>query len=705
MRRICVLFLSLCLLAITASLVPVAAAQDTVDTRIDAVLVIDNSGSMRENDPRDMRISAAKLFTNLGAKGDQIGLVSMGDAQTTQALLSLSTIDGFSQFAWDRFKTIRTPSELSNWTYMGEALDLSEQVLNSAANKNPQRAVLLLTDGIPTAPDQDKAAQEQKLKAAVAKLKQQGVRIFPIALGSGADVNFLQNELATPTNGLVRTAQSADQLLGVYIEIMTLLQEGRYVDSYDITSDVDTFLAEVNPRQQIDQINFMFPAINGKAPEIESLLIPDSPLSSIEKLSRFQDPNWSMWLARPEYVPRFNGEWRVTLKTDLPKVPMIAVIKSDLRARMIEPIASVPDQDSSVRYYPAGRPLLIRAGARNQSDSFERRLGLWAQMSAPQEWEGFELMDGGEQHDIAPEDGQSAGIYDRPMEPGNYELKINLSSSNTHLQLTRRYQVIVEPLPTMQVEVEPDGVLPVGEPVLLRAKWALDGQPAEMIGAEISAAVQRDGKTITTIPLEPVEDGLWEGSYLPAQSGAYTFALTAHAEWQSPDRGPRLYTDYTVVEYEVSKQPLVEVTVDDRAERVNSLRDGIQRTVAFRSYSDQPVELKVEVAGVPGGEVYPQTLRIGPREAGNRTVTVTSKDRLASKTWQAQLKLQGTSDVRLSTTELPIRFTINGFLVRNMWWIVPLLLLLALLLLLPSLRNRLRDFAVRNVELLRYGGR
>lgn len=705
MRRFITHLIPLCLLAIMASLVPVAAAQDAIDTRIDAVLVIDNSGSMKDNDPRDMRISAAKLFTNLGAKGDQIGLVSMGDAETTQAMMSLSTIDGFSQFAWDRFKTIKPPSELSNWTYMGQALDLSEQVLQSAANKNPQRAVLLLTDGLPTAPEGEKAAEEQKLKAAVAKLKQEGVKIFPIALGQNADVNFLQNELATPTNGLVRRAESADQLLNVYIEIMTLLQEGRYVDTYDVTGEVDTFLAEVNPRQQIDQINFMFPAINGQAPEVQSLLLPNTPTAALDKLARFQDPNWSMWLARPEYVPRFNGEWRVTLDTEQPKVPVIAVIKSDLRTRLIEPIASVPDDDATVRYYPAGRPLLIRAGARNQSDSFERRLGLFAQMVQPQEWQGFELLDGGERQDLLPEDGQSAGLYDQPMEPGTYQLKVNLSATDEHVQLSRRYELIVEPLPTMQVAVEPDGILPVGEPVQLRVKWALDGQPAAMVGAEIQAAVQRDGKTIETVNLEPGEAGVWEGSYMPAQSGAYSFALTAHAEWESPDRGPRIYTDYTVLDYDVSKQPLVEVTVDDAADRVNSLRDGIQRTVAFRSFSDQPVELKVDVAGVPGGEVFPQTLRIGPRESGNRTVTVISQDSLESKTWQAQLKLEGTSDVRLSTTELPIRFTVNGFLARNLWWIVPTLLLLGLLLLLPGLRNRIRDFATRNLELLRYGGR
>ncbi|MBV9786576.1 MAG: VWA domain-containing protein [Chloroflexi bacterium] len=705
MRRFITIIIPLCLLAIMASLVPVAAAQDAIDTRIDAVLVIDNSGSMQDNDPRDMRISAAKLFVNLGAKGDQIGLVSMGDAQSTQAMMSLSEIDGFTQFAWDRFNAIEAPNELSNWTYMGSALALSDQVLESAANKNPQRAVLLLTDGLPTATDADKASEEQKLKNAVAKLKQEGVKIFPIALGPNADVNFLQNELATPTNGLVRRAESADQLLGVYIEIMTLLQEGRYVDSYDVTGEVDTFLAEVNPRQLIDQINFMFPAVNGQAPEVQNLILPSTPTSSLDKLLRFQDPNWSMWLARPEYVPRFNGEWRVTLDTDQPIVPVIAVIKSDLRTRLIEPIASVPDDDTTVRYYPAGRPLLIRAGARNQSDTFERRLGLFAQMVTPEEWPGFELIDGGERHDLLPEDGQSAGLYEQPMQPGNYQLKVNLSATDEHVQLARRYELIVEPLPTMQVEVEPDGILPVGEPVQIRVKWALDNQPADMVGAEIQAAVQRDGKTIETIALAPGEEGVWEGQYMPAQSGAYSFALTAHAEWESPDRGARIYTDYDVVEYDVSKQPLVEVSVDDAADRVNSLRDGIQRTVAFRSFSDQPVELKVDVAGVPGGQVFPQTLRIGPRETGNRTVTVTSPNSLESRDWQAQLKLEGTPDVRLSTTELPIRFTVNGWLVRNMWWIVPMFLLVLLLALLPSLRNRIRDFATRNLELLRYGGR
>jgi Mg-chelatase subunit ChlD len=697
------------LLALTLVLAAVAQpfaaqAQSAIDTRIDVVLVIDNSGSMDDNDPSGMRISAAKLFANLAAVGDQIGVVSMGERDSTTTLLSLSTIDDFTQFGWDRLKTIKAPDELASYTYMGEALDLASQVMDNAAKRNRERAVIFLTDGLPTYLDEDRAAQEAKQVAAVEKLRNDGVKIFPIALGPAADRDWLHHALAVPTGGRVWPADNADQLLGVYTTIMTLLQDGRYVDTYDVIGNVETFLANVNPRQQINQVNFVFPGKDNTAPVIEELLLPNTPTSGKDKLSRFQDPNWAMFTARPEYIPRFNGEWRVELQAQQSQVPMIAVIKSDLRARLVEPIPSVADDEVSTRYYPAGRSLMLRAGARNKADLFEKRLGVWVKMQEPDMGDGFELQDVGMGQDLVAEDGIRAGLYDRALSPGNYRLLVNISPTDSHLRLDKIYDLTVEPLPMMEVSIEPEGQIQVNEPVQIKAHFAYEGQRVEVQAAEIEAAVKLEDKVVEVVTLERQDDGSYVGEYVPPRSDTFSFALTAHVEWNAPDRGYRRYTDYVEVGYDVSKQPLVEVAVVDAGDRVAGLEDGVQRTVEFRSYSDEPVEIKLSIAGIPEGSVFPDTITIQPRETGSRTVTLNSPSELRSGEYQAQLKVETTPGVRLSTTDLPVSFTVTTFLERNRWVMV-LAGLIAFLLIYSRTRRGIADFFVRNVELLRYGGR
>ncbi|MBA3944826.1 MAG: VWA domain-containing protein [Herpetosiphonaceae bacterium] len=703
MRRPFMGLILILLLGTISVRVPAVTAQTTADTRIDVVLVIDNSGSMKQSDSHDNRFSAAKLFTDLLATNDQVGLVSLGDRDSTKTIMTLTQVTGFAQQMWDQMGVIARPKDLSEWTYMGGAIDLSATVMDSAAHHNQQRAVIFLTDGLPTYRDEDRAVQEDKMRSGLDRLKQAGVKIFPIALGAGADRNFLDQTFARPTHGLLYPAENADQLLNVYIQILARLQDGRYVDSYPVIDNTDAFLANVTPEQKIQQVNFVFPGYNGTVPTLKNLLLPDSPTSAMDKLLHPEDPNWSMWVVRPEYVPKLNGEWRMTLESNSQQNPMIAVLKSDLRARLVEPVASLPSDDQTVRYYPAGRPLLLRAGVLDPSNRFAKRVPLRITMQQPQLWDSLSPADGGSGADLSPDDGEDATEYDRPMQPGNYQLQLNISPSDSHVQLHKAYDIVVEALPTMQVQTEPAGQLQVNEPIKVHVQWALDGKPVTMPQADILMAVKRDDRVITTIPLHPDSEGTWTGEYTPPESAQYQFALTAHADWQATDRGPRHYTDYLEVNYDAHKQPLVEVSVNDTDDRVNTLNNGIQRTVAFRSYSDQPVQLHVSVAGIPGATVFPSTLEVGPHETGNRTVTVISPAALHSGAWKAHLTINGDAQVHLNATDLPISFSINGWLTRNRW--VFLLVILALILTLRRVREAMGDFVSRNVELLRYGRR
>lgn len=703
MRRILCLFGLALALAASLPLAP-ARAQTTVDTAVDVGLIIDNSGSMTDNDPQDMRISAAKLFINLLSATDQVGLVSMADRDSTGTKLSLSPVTDAPGLTRDAFKK---PDALSEYTYMGESLDLMVQLMENSARYNKQRAVILLTDGLPTYRDEDRAAQEAKFRAAVDRFTQQGIKVFPVALGDKADVNFLQSQIAGPTNGQVVKAQSADQLLRVYIDILAQLQEGRYVDAYDVLGNVETFLANVNPRQQMQQINFIFPAQNGAPPEITGLRLPRSVQSRVSELSRVSDPNWSLWTARPQYIRGVAGEWRVTLQSAQSQAPMIAVIQSDLRTKLDEPIAALADDDAAVRYYPAGRPLLLRAGVRNKQDALEKRIGISVQMRAPQEGQSFALADEGTAQDLAPVDGLYAGLIDQPLAPGTYRVALNITPSESHLRLDKAYDLVVEPLPTMQATIEPNGPLAANEPARIRVRWQLDGQPVTITSAEIRAAVKRDGKVIDQVQLQSNGDGTWSGEYLPGASGAYTFGLTAHAEWNAPDRGQRRYTDYVDVNFDAARKAEVEITMVEptqAATPVNTMRDGIQRTIRYRSLSDKPIELKLQVAGMPEGQVYPATLVIPPGESNSRTVTISTPATLASGAHEATLLVQGAENVQLNTTELPISFKVNGWLAQRRGWIMLGLLLIPLLM-IRRVRHWLGDWFTQKIELIRYGGR
>lgn len=708
MRRIGILFLLLIIGMSVPFAAPMARAQSTVDTQVDVGLIIDSSGSMKQNDPRDMRFSAAKLFINLLTEGDQVGVVSLGDRDSTRTLLSLDRVTKYSALAQSAFGTTEDPNTpgYTAYTYMGEALDLSTKLMENAAQYNKQRAIILLTDGLPTYREEDKAAQEAKFNAAIEAFKRQNIKIFPIALGDGADPNFLQQQIAGPTNGEVIRATNASELLERYIEILERLQQGRYVDRYTVQSNVDTFLATTNPRQQMTQINFVFPEENGNVPKIDNIRLPRSVLADTGRLSQADDPNWVMWTAQPEYLAGFQGEWRILLQSPQPATPLFAVVKSDLRTQVAEPIPSVDGDDASVRYYPAGRPLLIRAGVRNKGDQLEKRIGLFAQMEQPIQLEGFTLADEGTAHDLGPVDGEYAGLVDQPLEPGIYRVRMSITPSENHIRLQKMYNIVVEPLPTMQASIEPQGPLEANEPARIVVRFALNGEPVRIDNATITAAVKRDDRVIQTIQLENTGDGTWTGDYTPPESGLFSFGLTAHTEWQPPDRSLRRYTDYLDVGFDASKQAAVEVDLSGGSadERVNSLRDGIQRTLQIRSVSETPIQLRLGVEGLPEGKVFPETVQIGPGEEIRRTITISSPSFLESGEYQTKLTIDAGENVEINTVELPVSFTVNTWLARNRVWII-LLLLLSLLLVFRRVRSAIADFVVRNVELVWYGRR
>lgn len=128
----------------------------------DLVLLIDESGSMRKNDPTNMRIEAAKLFVdliNMLGKDSRVSIVGFGEE--TNIYIPLTDISENEDEIKSSINSIKSNQTLTD---MKGALTDVRDMLNDREKKN-KTAVIFLTDGkldindIPLPASQEKASK------------------------------------------------------------------------------------------------------------------------------------------------------------------------------------------------------------------------------------------------------------------------------------------------------------------------------------------------------------------------------------------------------------------------------------------------------------------------------------------------------------------------------------------------------------------
>jgi Ca-activated chloride channel family protein len=193
------------------------------------MLAVDLSGSMQEADMlvNNKRIQRITLVKSVVAdfiqqrKGDRIGLIFFADNAYLQAPLTfdLTTVSTYMQQA--------VLGLVGQQTAIGEGIGLALKRFDTA--KNPQKVLVLLTDG------QNTAGEVQPLEAAKFA-QQQGVKIYTIGVGADAyykrtwfgeqkvdpssdlDEKTLR-AIATQTGGQYFRARDAESLVQIYAEL------------------------------------------------------------------------------------------------------------------------------------------------------------------------------------------------------------------------------------------------------------------------------------------------------------------------------------------------------------------------------------------------------------------------------------------------------------------------------------------------------
>ena len=185
----------------------------------DIVLVLDNSGSMRKNDPQFLAKVAVRTFLQ-GLEGDiQVALVLFD--QGVRLELPLTPLHNATRADFlDKLDRLNYRGLLTNTP---AAMERALYELRVSGRSHGERSIILMTDGIvdvaPEGPDPGDIEKTRWLKSSLADEAAEGnVRIFGIAFTEEADYELIQT-LAVRTGGQYYRALRADDIDGVFQDL------------------------------------------------------------------------------------------------------------------------------------------------------------------------------------------------------------------------------------------------------------------------------------------------------------------------------------------------------------------------------------------------------------------------------------------------------------------------------------------------------
>ena len=236
----------LALLWLASPALPAADASEFVAAGdgegVDAVLIIDSSGSMKETDPRRMRVPAARMFISLLGRQDRVGVVSFSDAGYPVAHLTPATAANRKPL----FAAVDKVSALGAYTNLHAALETGRKMLAEEGGEGRRQLLVLMSDGkMDTGDfDQDQALVARIDSDMITALNEAGIEVYTLAFTEASDMSLLRR-IANGTGGISRLASNDRELHRVF---STLFESAKQPDMLPIAGGeflVDAAIEEV----------------------------------------------------------------------------------------------------------------------------------------------------------------------------------------------------------------------------------------------------------------------------------------------------------------------------------------------------------------------------------------------------------------------------------------------------------------------------
>lgn len=348
---------------------PLAGDNTAYSQPIDVVVVLDDSGSMATcwpwprdggqpfyppcggssanppSDPEELRYSAARLLLQLAADNDRIAVVRFDSTAEGVGELGALQMVGPAENRRRLTGSLVAPTDYlrRGYTRIDLGLQAASDLLAGVREPGRNQYILLLTDGEPSGP-QGFGGQGEAIRAQIEALRSAGVLVFPVVLcnpTAGCAGEFLTKEL--PELGLFQAATPPD-LLRVFSEIF---------------AEMKPDLSVINGRSS-SSLQFVTRAAHGVR-RLAFVTIRDG-LTAVRRddqpvlvQSNLDDPSVDVSLVEEANLAA--GSWQVETNA----AGGFVVVQSDSYPQLLNPPPSLANSPASVRYYPAGKPLLLLA--------------------------------------------------------------------------------------------------------------------------------------------------------------------------------------------------------------------------------------------------------------------------------------------------------------------------------------------------------
>lgn len=200
-------------------------AQSVPQRPLDVMLVLDNSGSMKKNDPHSLMSKAVSEFAGQLPDDSRLGIVIFDHAVRMTLELASKADAGFQAQVAEGLKGI---DYRGRWTDIPGAIERAIYALRTRARPDAQRLVILFTDGVVETgnPAKDVERARWLKENLAAEAKQVGIRIFGIAFTEGADFQLLQS-VSQVTAGEHLRVLAASDIAAVFERVRSRIQELR----------------------------------------------------------------------------------------------------------------------------------------------------------------------------------------------------------------------------------------------------------------------------------------------------------------------------------------------------------------------------------------------------------------------------------------------------------------------------------------------
>ncbi len=185
-------------------------------SKVDVRVVIDVSGSMKKNDPNNLRIPATKLILNLLPQNSRAGVWLFGNG--TRNIIPVAEVS--PEWLAQADKQVHEIHSRSPYTDIGSGLDDATEDWKTA-DPSTERIVIILTDGwvdIDKDPKANGEAKEKIVKTMIPQLRKRGIKIYTVALSENADHKLMQ-QISEKTQGFYKKVARADELQRSFFKI------------------------------------------------------------------------------------------------------------------------------------------------------------------------------------------------------------------------------------------------------------------------------------------------------------------------------------------------------------------------------------------------------------------------------------------------------------------------------------------------------